>query len=387
MALKFKEAFDLLPQEKKALQEKKNIKASLRYLKEVAKFYSNDAKRLLWLARSMRTLINIQKGTPQEKEDVIHLLQQAVQTDPNFYETHLELADLLLKKGKRSEAALHYEKILELKSDSFIALMMLGNIRGEEGKLDEAAHYFLQAIKVDPTNPSPHHNLATIFIVQKKIDEAVQHLEQALALNPQNPDIHNTLGAALLKKEKIDEALIHFKQALKIQPDFWKAMINLAQAEIQKGNLAQAIDILYKALQIKPNDEQSRYILAVSLARQNRFSEAIKILKEGLQFFPNKVNMLTLLVKLLLILLIVPDRKLEDRQYALSLAQRACLLTEEKNPECLDILASAYASLGNFQQAAKTARKAYNLALSLSQKSQPESKTTGRKYKEAFGLL
>ena len=80
--------------------------------------------------------------------------------------------------------------------------------------------------------------------------------------------------------------------------------------------------------------------------------------------------MLTLLVKLLLI---VPDRKLEDRQYALSLAQRACLLTEEKNPECLDILASAYASLGNFQQAAKTARKAYNLALSLSQKQLAEN--------------
>ena len=74
--------------------------------------------------------------------------------------------------------------------------------------------------------------------------------------------------------------------------------------------------------------------------------------------------MLTLLVKLLLT---SPDRKLADRQLALSLSQRACRLTQEKDAECLDILASAYASLGNFSQAAKIARKAYNLALSLKQ--------------------
>ncbi|MEE8378655.1 MAG: hypothetical protein V3R45_09780, partial [Candidatus Aminicenantaceae bacterium] len=57
-----------------------------------------------------------------------------------------------------------------------------------------------------------------------------------------------------------------------------------------------------------------------------------------------------------------------DRKQALTLARHACEITEEKNPESLDILASAYATLGNFKQAAKIARKAYELALSLNLK-------------------
>jgi hypothetical protein len=75
--------------------------------------------------------------------------------------------------------------------------------------------------------------------------------------------------------------------------------------------------------------------------------------------------MLNLLAKMLIS---VSDPKLLDRKQALSLAQHACDITEERNPECLDILASAYATLGNFKEAAEIARKAYNIALSLNLK-------------------
>ncbi|GAH53585.1 unnamed protein product, partial [marine sediment metagenome] len=37
-------------------------------------------------------------------------------------------------------------------------------------------------------------------------------------------------------------------------------------------------------------------------------------------------------------------------------------------PECLDILASSHATLGNFKKASEIARKAYSLALSLNLK-------------------
>jgi hypothetical protein len=49
----------------------------------------------------------------------------------------------------------------------------------------------------------------------------------------------------------------------------------------------------------------------------------------------------------------------------LLLAQKACAVTEEKNPLCLDTLAAAYAAQGKFKEATEIANKAYNLALSL----------------------
>jgi len=56
------------------------------------------------------------------------------------------------------------------------------------------------------------------------------------------------------------------------------------------------------------------------------------------------------------------------RQFVPVFGNSSYAITEERNPECLDVLASAYATLGNFTKASEIARKAYNLALSLNLK-------------------
>jgi spermidine synthase len=365
LQFRFKEALSLLPQDKKALKEKENIELSMEYLKEVSKFYPRDSKRLLWLARGLRRLLNIQGDKPEEREEVINMLQKAVEADSQFSESHLELADILLEGGKRDQAVLHYKKVLELKPDSFLAHMMLGNILSEEGKALEAMEHFLQAIKIDSLNSSARNNLATVLILQKRIDEAIHHLREALRIDPKNAEIQNNLGAALLEKGKIEEAKVQFEEALRIQPDYWKAKANLANVLAQKGELEEAIVLSYEVLRKNPGDIQNRYILSIYLLRKYRYAEAKQILQEGLKLLPDNLAILNLLAKLLIS---VPDPKLLDRKQALILARHACDITEEKNPECLDILASAYATLGKFKEAAEIARKAYNLALSLNLK-------------------
>lgn len=365
LQLRFKEALSLLPQDKKALKEKENIELSREYLKEVSKFYTRDSKRLLWLARGLRRLLNIQGDNPEEREELINMLQKAVEADPYFSESHLELADFLLAGGKRDQAALHYKKVLELTPDSFIAHMMLGNILSEEGKALEAIEHFNQAIKIDSMNSSARNNLATVLIQQKRIDEAVRHLSEALKIDPKNAEIQNNLGAAFLEKGKIEEAKVQFEEALRIQPEYWEAKANLANVLAQKGELEEAIALSYEVLKKNPGDIQNRYTLSIYLLRKYRYEEAKQILEDGLMLSPDNLAMLNLLAKLFIS---VPNPTLLDRKKALILARHACDITEEKNPECLDILASAYATLGNFKDAAEIARKAYNLALSLNLK-------------------
>jgi spermidine synthase len=362
LQLKFKEALDLLSQDKKALKEKKNIELSKMYLKEVSKLYPHDSKRLLWLARGLRTLINIQQEKLEEKQEVIKMLQKAVKTEHPSVESHLELADLLLKEGKRDEATLHYKEALKLEPNSLIAHMMVGNILSEEGRALEAMEHFRQVLKIDPLNSGARINMAAVLLEQKRIDEAIHHLHEALKVDPKNAEIYNNLGAALLEKGQIEEAETQFQEALKIQPDHWKAMANLANVSGRKGKLEESISLLYKVLRINPEDIQSRYILAISILRKNRYEEAMQILQEGLKLSPENVAMLNLLARLLTS---VPDIKLQNREQALFFAQKACAITEEKNPLCLDTLAAAYAAQGKFKEATEIAHKAYNLALSL----------------------
>lgn len=365
LQLKFNEALSFLPQEKKALKERENIELSKAYQKKVSNFYPRDSKRLLWLARGLRTLLNIQGDNPEDQEYLKNMLQKAVKADPNFSETHLELADVLLKEGKQDEAVTHYKEVIRIQPNSFLAHIMLGNILSNKGEHLEATEQFRRAIEINPLNSAAHNNLAILLIQQKKADEAIRYLREALQIDPKNADIHNTLGAALLEKGAIEEAEEQFREALKIQQDSWNAMANLANILIQKRELEKAIELLYELLQARPEDIQSRYILAISLISINQYTNAIQILQEGLKLSPDNVALLNLLAKTLLS---VPDTELQDIEQAMSLARHALAVTEEKNPESLDILASAYATQGNFKKAIELAQRAYNLAISLNQK-------------------
>ena len=362
LQLKFKEALSLLPQDEKALREKENIELSLEYLKKVSKFYPQDSKRLLWLAGGLRMLPDIQGAEPGKREEIINMLQKAVKADSRFAESQLKLADLLLKEGRRDEAALHYKEVLKLRPNSLIAHMMLGNILSEEGKAQEAMEHFRLALKIDPLNSAARLNLAVVLIQQKRIEEAIHHLREALRVDPKNAEIYNNLGAALLEKGQIEEAEVQFQEALKIQPNHWKAMANLANIFSQKGKIEEAIDLLYQVIRLNPEDIQSRYILVISILRKNRYQEAVQILQEGLKLSPENVALMNLLARLLIS---VPDTRLQNREQGLILAQKACVITEEKNPLCLDTLAAAYAAQGRFKEAAEIANKAYDLALSL----------------------
>jgi tetratricopeptide (TPR) repeat protein len=361
LQLKFKAALDMLPQDKKAIKEKENIEMSKQYLIKVSEYYPNEAKSLLWLARGLRTLLGISEGKSGEDEALLNMLKKSVQSDPSFSESHLELAEFLWKEGKKKEGVEYYKQVVKINPDSFTANMRLGNFLSEAGKTIEAVKYFRKAVKIQPQNPSPHNNLAAILIQQNKLEEAVLHFKEALKINPNNAEIHNNLGAALLKSGKHKEAEKHFKEALSINPENYMAITNLANILNQKNEPEKAATLLYKAIQVNPMDSQSRQLLALSLIKLKTYSQAIKILQEGLRISPDDVAQVNILAKLLLS---VPDPKLQDWKQALTLAKHACEVTEENNPESLDILASAYATQGNFEQAAVTARKAYDLAVS-----------------------
>ena len=57
-----------------------------------------------------------------------------------------------------------------------------------------------------------------------------------------------------------------------------------------------------------------------------------------------------------------PEPRARDGTKAVHLAEKACQLTDYKAPATLDTLAAAYAELGQFDKAVKTAQKAMQLA-------------------------
>ena len=152
-----------------------------------------------------------------------------------------------------------------------------------------------------------------------------------LACTSDNYTAHNNLGDALFQKGNVDEAITQYQTALQIKPDYAGAHNNLGNALLQKGRVDEAITHYQAALQIKPDYAEAQNNLAWVLATS-------------------------------------PQTSLRNGSKAVELAQRANQFTGGENPIILHTLAAAYAEVGRFSDARRSAQKAIELAQAAGQK-------------------
>ncbi len=70
------------------------------------------------------------------------------------------------------------------------------NALKKEGRLQEAAAGYQEALRLQPDYVEAHNNLGNVWLAQNKPDAALTHYQLALKLNPRHASAHNNLGAA-----------------------------------------------------------------------------------------------------------------------------------------------------------------------------------------------
>src|SRR5207253_2278097 len=191
-------------------------------------------------------------------------------------------------------------------------------------------------------------------------------LHDALPIYVRAYDLVFTLARELHRAE---EALAVGRDALVVSP-FDSDMhypIGLAAGAI--GDFTTAADQLAYALLLWPDRSEiaGKLHLAVRFAAQglNAPSQLEAIASSA----PDSAALLN---ELAWLFATHPNAALRDGRRAVQLSERACALTERKQPMLLATAAAAYAEVGNFPEAIATARDAFSLA-----RSNGDAKTAG----------
>ena len=130
----------------------------------------------------------------------------------------------------------------------------------------------------------------------------------------------------LLQQGRPAEAAAHFQRAVEISPDFLEAHRRLADVSLNSGKSEEALLQYTEVLRLNPDLPD-----ALNNVAWIRATSADPALRDGIE--------------------------------AVHLAERACRLTQFKQPLLLGTLAAAYAEAGQFVDAERTARQAHDLAL------------------------
>lgn len=148
-------------------------------------------------------------------QDAIMFYRKALELEPDYIEADVNLANTLHAQGELTkEQEGHYAL---LNKDLAAAYK-------QQGDLETAITYYLQAIAMNPSLEGAHYELAVIYQQTGKVEEAIAGYRRVLQLNPIRGDIHLQLGKIYQDQKKLGDAGSAYRRGLTLSnPRYEKA--------------------------------------------------------------------------------------------------------------------------------------------------------------------
>jgi len=339
----------------RALRESPEKAAELR--KDAERLFREAVRLNPHLVGSLNNL-SVLLRSKGELPEAIELQQRAVNEHPTWGLMHRNLASVLTQNRNYKEAAVSFEKALELDPNDVESHYNLGLILSETqpdpANLQKALDHFVRAIQLQPRFAEAHFSIGNVLYRAGKVDDAIVYFRNAVACDPRHARACNNLASLLGTKGEKEEPIKLYQQAINIDPNYIEAYRNLAEALLRNGNAPDATNVWRAALQKNPNDLPSMYRLAWILATH-------------------------------------PDASVRKVLEPIDLAKKGVEMTQSKEPAFLDALAAALAQVERYPEAIQLVEQALtalpgggNPQQSDALKSRLELYKKGQPYREAL---
>jgi tetratricopeptide (TPR) repeat protein len=222
--------------------------------------------------------------------DSEHLFRHAIKVTEKNYVAYSNLGTALDRQGRLDEAAREFREAILAKPGYAEAHKNLGLVLDEQRRFEEAISQFREALRINPDYAQAEDAWGTTLNQLGNLDEAIRHYREATRLRPDYTDAHYNLGLACARSGRVDDAIAEFQQAIRLNPDSADAYNNLGVAFGQKGQLDEAVRQYRRALQLKPDFARAHFNLGIALCKTGNLDEGIPEFKEALRLQPDYVE-------------------------------------------------------------------------------------------------
>jgi tetratricopeptide (TPR) repeat protein len=249
---------------------------------------------------------------------------EALRVDPTYSLAHLGRARLHLVLNDYEQAARDFDEAIRVDPDSVAAYVGRANLRAALKDSARALDDFAKALAIDPTVPSTWSSRGFVYYVQSDYEKAIRDFDESLRLDPRQSQVYLERAKAREKSGDLKRAHRDYDEALRIDARFAEAYFRRGELERRRGEFAKALADLDRAARLRPNDNYVASSLAWTLA-------------------------------------VVPTDELRDGRRAVELATKACERSQWNEGLYLEVLAAAYAEVGDFEKAVARQERAVEL--------------------------
>ena len=156
--------------------------------------------------------------------------EKLLEIDPSNLDSRLKITEILVREGRRTEAATHFHA--------------MGEELLEKNMVNEAQKMANQGLKMDPDSIKLQTLGAQIFLAEGKTDEALHALTEICRKNDRDQEAIRILGRTYFDRGQLREAKACFLRALHLNQDEIQPLEEVAQKFIDRGELDEAFSTL-----------------------------------------------------------------------------------------------------------------------------------------------
>ncbi len=181
--------------------------------------------------------------------------ERAVEINPQLVQAHINLISLNARAGQMQQAEKHYRAAVAKNPNLADSHFNYGIVLMMAERYAEAAAAFKESLARNPFNADAHYNYGAIIERDSgrdgKLDEAATHFQQAIANNPEHRLSRFHWARLLVQQNKLDEAIAQLLQTIKVEDDETpRFTYALGATYARAGEKAKAIQYLRAAREL-----------------------------------------------------------------------------------------------------------------------------------------
>jgi tetratricopeptide (TPR) repeat protein len=221
----------------------------------------------------------LQRGSNPER--ALAALQEALATQPEAAEIHRQIGATHRQLEHFQLAKESFERSLEIKPDSALALAGLGGVLVPLGDLERAERLLREALDRDPELAQASFDLGLVLARSRRSDEALDLYRRAIEIQPDFSTALNNLGIALAGRGQTRTAAELLERAVASDPGFAEAHFNLGVVYDQLGRRSEAITLIARSLELEPENGRFHLAYGMLLLAAGEIDEAAIHLREA----------------------------------------------------------------------------------------------------------
>ncbi|MHA1950105.1 MAG: tetratricopeptide repeat-containing glycosyltransferase family protein [Candidatus Thorarchaeota archaeon] len=164
-------------------------------------------------------------------------------------------------------------------------LQLLGLIKYQQKKYEEAIELFEKAISVDPKNAENHNNLGLCQSALGDYSTAMQSMHRSVKLKPESHLYYSNIAHQFRSMKKYDKALEWFRYALDKNMTAPDVLHNIGGCYFEMGKIEKTITYMNKAVEFDPENFGMKVDLAYVYQAAGMWEKAWDLYESRVNYF------------------------------------------------------------------------------------------------------